>query len=120
MDLGEHFACRDRVAALLEAADTDGVVDVLVLGAPPRTEPERGHADGDCADRADEAVCLRRDLAHDRCRRQGALGRVSALRGDPAFVHRERRSVLDRGCGPLPPGVLVEPEVGEREEMGTG
>src|SRR5205823_3019025 len=45
MHFGEGLAGRDGVAAFLEAADTDGVVDGVVLGAPPRAQTKRRDAD---------------------------------------------------------------------------
>src|SRR5437588_4457400 len=58
VDLREDLVGGDCVAALLEAADADGVIDALLFGASPGTEPERSHADRDRADRADEAARL--------------------------------------------------------------
>src|SRR5207244_12942426 len=100
---GQAIAGCDLVAALLEAADSDRVIDLVGLRLSPGTETERGRADGNRADRGDEAVALGSDGLDDRCARKGVFGRVAALGRDPALVHRERGSVLDRGCGPLPP-----------------
>src|SRR5438876_7445522 len=56
--LGQHVAGCDLVAALLEAADSDRVIDLVGLRLSPGTKTERGRADGNRADRGDEAVAL--------------------------------------------------------------
>ena len=45
VDLGEDSPALDRVAALAEADDADGVVDRVLLRAPTGAEVQRGLAD---------------------------------------------------------------------------
>src|SRR5205823_3975935 len=89
MDLAERLARGDLVAPLLEAANADGVVDAVVLRAPPGAQAQRRHTDGDRTYRADVPGLRGRHLADDGRTRQGVLGRVAALRRDPALVQRE-------------------------------
>ena len=86
MHLGDGLAALNAVAALLQATHADGVIDVLLLREPARAESKRRHADVDSADRGDVAARRRSDLANDRRRRKRVLGRVTALRGNPALV----------------------------------
>src|SRR5207237_182755 len=45
VDLGKRVSGRERVAMLLETEDADGVVDLVVLIAAPRTKVQSGVAD---------------------------------------------------------------------------
>ena len=50
-----------------------------------------------------------------RLRQRGRIG-IAALRPDPTLIDGERRAVADGRLGAPPPLVLVDPEVGEREQ----
>ena len=63
---------------------------------------------------------VRDHLADDGRARERGFRRVAALRGDPALVHRECRAVLDRGRGAGSSFLLVDAEIGEREQMSAG
>ena len=92
------------------------MVDRVLLRPPPGAEMQCRHADRDRAEPNDRAVPWRAHLLDDRrLRERGRIG-IAALRPDPALVDGERGAVGDGRLGSPSPLVLVDPEIGEREQ----
>ena len=117
--LGKQFAGGDRVAALLQADDADGVVDHVLLRAPSRAEAERRRYR--CRSRPSartKPVARRLDLVR---RRRRAAARSSL--GSPPCARSSARTWR----APVPSASaasarasalgLVDAEIGEREQM---
>ena len=107
VDLGEHVARGDLVAALRAADDPDRVVDRVLLRPPPGAEVERRVADLDRAEPARRSP----PPAPSPRRTTGAAGSavsvgIAALRADPALVGRDapsrRRPPARRAGAPRP------------------
>ena len=120
VDLGEHVALRDLRSPLGAADDAHRVIDVVVFGAPPRTEVHGGVADADCAQLDDVPGSGGDHLADHRGDGQRRFVGGSALRFDPAAPDRLGAPVRDRSFGPPPSFCLVNAEVGEREQLAAG
>src|SRR5262245_29372570 len=103
MDLGQHVALRDDVAALAHADDADGVIDVVVLRPPAGAEAERRIADLHRSQPHDRAPALGDHLANDGCLLERAFVRRPTLRLEPAAPGGLGRAVRDGGLGEAPP-----------------
>src|SRR3954452_6650833 len=116
VDLGEWLPAADAVAALAQAEDPDAVVDRVVFGPAAGAKVQRRLADRDGTERVHVARSVGEHLLPDGRRRQHVLRRVAALRADPALVRLEGRAVGDRLHRPDAALLLVDPEVGDREQ----
>src|SRR5712691_5725970 len=102
VDLGQRLALGDPVSGLAQADDADGVVDLVLLGAPPRAEVKRGLPDANGAELRDVPAARSGELADDRRLRERVLIRIATLGPDPALVRLDGRAVCDRLLGAAP------------------
>src|SRR6266566_425415 len=116
VDVSQRLSVADDVASLLAQDDPDPVVDRVLLRAATGSELERGGADLHSTERGHEAGVLCLDVDDDRGFGQDSFVRIAALGPDPALVRLDRGSVAESRLGATPTFLLVDLEIGHREE----